>query len=292
PRQSGDSRLVCSALESFRLYPNLFARIAAGFQVMLAKNTFLALLAAVGSLAQNAAYSQCGGQGWTGSETCVSGYTCQAQNQYYSQCLPSGQGERPIVVQTASSAYSIVGVTTKKTTAASPTSTQGSSNGGGGGGGGGGGVSYKASFTQYGAGDTFGSPNCNTNTAACFFYTQPGFSAAVSQNLYGAGPGDGKGPACGTCWRLTIQTDSSGRRLSNAGNSIVVKVNNLCPAQGNPLCSQNGLSGTNQYGANVNFDTCIDSGASAALFQNSGVGLGLGTATQVDCSQWSGTVRS
>ncbi|KAI7194640.1 hypothetical protein KC343_g14051 [Hortaea werneckii] len=239
---------------------------------MLAKNVFLALLAAVGSLAQNAAYSQCGGQGWTGSKTCVSGYTCQAQNQYYSQCLPSGQ----------------VGVTTKQTTAASPTSTQGSSNGGGGGGG----VSYKASFTQYGAGDTFGSPNCNTNTAACFFYTQPGFSAAVSQNLYGAGPGDGKGPACGTCWRLTIQTDSSGRRLSNAGNSIVVKVNNLCPRQGNPLCSQNGLSGTNQYGANVNFDTCIDSGASAALFQNSGVGLGLGTATQVDCSQWSGTVRS
>ncbi|KAI7102730.1 hypothetical protein KC316_g20795, partial [Hortaea werneckii] len=65
-----------------------------------------------------------------------------------------------------------VGVTTKKTTAASPTSTPGNSNGGGG-------VSYKASFTQYGAGDTFGSPNCNTNTAACFFYTQPGFSAAV-----------------------------------------------------------------------------------------------------------------
>ncbi|KAI6797969.1 hypothetical protein KC360_g6339 [Hortaea werneckii] len=241
---------------------------------MLAKSPFLALLAAAGSLAQNAAYSQCGGQGWTGSKTCVSGYTCQAQNQYYSQCLPSGQG-----------------ATTKKTTAASPTSTQGGSNGGGGGGGGGG-VSYKASFTQYGAGDTFGSPNCNTNTAACFFYTQPGFSAAVSQNLYGAGPGEGKGPACGTCWRLTIQTDSSGRRLNNAGNSIVVKVNNLCPKQGNPLCSQNGLSGTNQYGANVNFDTCIDSGASAALFQNSGVGLGLGTATQVDCSQWSGTVRS
>ena len=151
---------------------------------MLAKNTFLALLSAVGSLAQNAAYSQCGGQGWTGSKTCVSGYTCQAQSQYYSQCLPSGQGERPIVAQTASSAYIIVGVTTKQTTAASPTSTQGSSNGGGGGGG----VSYKASFTQYGAGDTFGSPNCNTNTAACFFYTQPGFSAAVSQNLYGAGP--------------------------------------------------------------------------------------------------------
>ncbi|KAI7171800.1 hypothetical protein KC352_g24852, partial [Hortaea werneckii] len=45
---------------------------------------------------------------------------------------------------------------------------------------------------------------------------------------------------------------------------------------------------TNQYGANVNFDTCIDSGASDALFGNSGVGLGVGTAEKVDCSQWSG----
>lgn len=40
-------------------------------------------------------------------------------------------------------------------------------------------VTYKSSFTHYGAGDTFGSPNCNTKTAACGFFTQPGFSAAV-----------------------------------------------------------------------------------------------------------------
>ncbi|KAF4548724.1 Endoglucanase-like protein 2 [Elsinoe fawcettii] len=150
--------------------------------------------------------------------------------------------------------------------------------------------SYKASFTQYGAGDTFGSPNCNTNTAACGFYTNPGYSAAVSQNLFGVGPGAGAGPACGTCWKLTANTDSSGKRLSNAGNSIVVQVNNLCPAQGNPLCSQSGLGGSNQYGANVNFDLCSDSGAAKALFQNSGVGLAVGTATKVSCSQWSGKV--
>lgn len=152
------------------------------------------------------------------------------------------------------------------------------------------GPTYKTTVTFYGAGDTFGSGNCNTNTAACFFYTKPGFSAAVSQNLYGAGPGAGQGPACGTCWKITGQTDSSGNALSNAGNSIVVMVNNLCPANGNPLCSQNGLSGTNQYGANVNFDLCRDSGAADAFFGNSGVGLAIGTAQQVDCSEWSGTV--
>lgn len=61
-------------------------------------------------------------------------------------------------------------------------------------------------------------------------------------------------------------------------------------ADGNALCSQSGLTGTNQYGANVNFDTCIDSGASAALFGDTGVGLGIGTAVEVDCSEWSGTV--
>lgn len=64
-----------------------------------------------------------------------------------------------------------------------------------------------------------------------------------------------------------------------------------CPtADGNPLCAQSSLSATNQYGANVNFDTCIDSGASAALFGDSGVGLAVGTAEEVSCSEWSGTV--
>ena len=94
----------------------------------------------------------------------------------------------------------------------------------------------------------------------------------------------------GTCYRLTGQTDSSGNRLSNAGTSIVVMMNNLCPANGNPLCSQNGLSGTNQHGANVNFDLCRDSGATEAFFRNSAVGLAIDTAEEVDCSEWSGTV--
>lgn len=64
--------------------------------------------------------------------------------------------------------------------------------------------------------------------------TQPGYSAAVSQNLFGVGPGAGAGPACGTCYKLTIQTDSSGNTLSNAGTSIVVQVTNLCPGKAVP----------------------------------------------------------
>ncbi|MCJ1228056.1 hypothetical protein MMC12_004716 [Toensbergia leucococca] len=153
-----------------------------------------------------------------------------------------------------------------------------------------GGTTYKASFTEYGAGDTYGSGNCNTATSACGWYSSPGYNAAASQNLFGAGPGAGAGPACGTCWRLTASTDSSGNTLHGAA-SIVVKVNNLCPAAGNPLCAQTSLTDTNQYGANVNFDTCIDDGASAALFGSSGVALAIGTATEVSCTEWSGSAN-
>lgn len=48
------------------------------------------------------------------------------------------------------------------------------------------------------------------------------------------------------------------------------------------------LSDTNSYGANVNFDLCIDSGASKAVFGGDDIGLAQGTAEEVDCSQWSG----
>ncbi|KZV59389.1 carbohydrate-binding module family 1 protein [Peniophora sp. CONT] len=34
-------------------------------------------------------YGQCGGTGWTGITACASGYTCNAQSQYYSQCIPA-----------------------------------------------------------------------------------------------------------------------------------------------------------------------------------------------------------
>ncbi|KAI0369635.1 acetyl xylan esterase [Pilatotrama ljubarskyi] len=39
--------------------------------------------------AQAAVFGQCGGQGFTGPTTCVSGSTCVKQNDFFSQCLPS-----------------------------------------------------------------------------------------------------------------------------------------------------------------------------------------------------------
>jgi len=224
------------------------------------------------------AYGQCGGQGWTGGTTCVSGYTCTYSNPYYSQCLAGTVSTTVQAVATTVKTTATAASTTATTKAA--TSSVAASSG----------TTYKASFTEYGSGDDNDSGNCNVATTACGFYTSPGYSAAVSQNEFGVGPGAGAGPACGTCWKLTAETDSSGNAVSNAGNSIVVQVTNLCPASGNPLCAQSGLTGTNQYGANLNFDLCIDSGASAALFGSSGVELAVGTAVEVSCSSWSGTV--
>ncbi len=75
----------------------------------------------------------------------------------------------------------------------------------------------------------------------------------------------------------------------------MVKINNLCPIAGNPLCNQTALTGapgtTNQFGAAVNFDLCRDDGAAAALFKGvpSSIGTAKGTAVEVSCGEWSGT---
>jgi hypothetical protein len=84
------------------------------------KSTFITLAAvtAAGSAyAQSSAYGQCGGTGWSGSTTCVSGYSCQRQSDYYYQCLPG----------TATTTR--VSTTTSKAGGSSPTSGGGSSSG-------------------------------------------------------------------------------------------------------------------------------------------------------------------
>ncbi|OBT72268.1 hypothetical protein VF21_07963 [Pseudogymnoascus sp. 05NY08] len=134
-------------------------------------------------------------------------------------------------------------------------------------------TALKASFTEYGAGDSMGSPNCATSINAC---GEPGggYTAALSQSQFGAGPGDGAGPACGTCYKLTVTTDLSGHAVTE--NSVTVRVNNLCPTDGNPICSV-----PNQYGAEIHFDLCRDSGATANFFTSSQAGIG--TAEKVSC---------
>ncbi|KAJ7097054.1 carbohydrate-binding module family 1 protein/Glycoside hydrolase family 5 protein [Mycena belliarum] len=59
---------------------------------------------------QGAVYSQCGGQGWTGPTTCVSGSVCTFSNPYYSQCLP-GTATTTVATTTATSTSSAPGST-------------------------------------------------------------------------------------------------------------------------------------------------------------------------------------
>ncbi|KAL8652077.1 MAG: hypothetical protein Q9226_004417 [Calogaya cf. arnoldii] len=114
-------------------------------------------------------------------------------------------------------------------------------------------VPQKVSFTQY--------EGCGSTVACGPGATTGGPSAAVSQNLFGVGDGEGAGSACGTCW--AISSDQPGTK------SITVTVNNLCPAIAqNPVCQQNAQNPVNRHGANVHFDLCMAGGAASAFFGN------------------------
>lgn len=81
------------------------------------KSLILSLALATGALAQTGAYGQCGGIGFTGSTSCVSGYVCTYENDYYSQCVPG-------TATTTTAATSTTSVKTSTTsTAATSTST-------------------------------------------------------------------------------------------------------------------------------------------------------------------------
>ncbi|KAF3763922.1 glycoside hydrolase family 5 /Carbohydrate-binding module family 1 [Cryphonectria parasitica EP155] len=86
------------------------------------KSVILALASVTGALAQGAAYAQCGGTGWTGATTCVSGYVCTYENDYYSQCLPGTATTTATTIVTSTTAAA-----TTSTTAPAATSTSSAS---------------------------------------------------------------------------------------------------------------------------------------------------------------------
>ncbi|KAI0368016.1 hypothetical protein BV20DRAFT_949130 [Pilatotrama ljubarskyi] len=62
-------------------------KLSATFSVLAALIPF--------ALAQSPEWGQCGGIGWTGATTCVSGTVCTVINAYYSQCLPGSAAPAP-----------------------------------------------------------------------------------------------------------------------------------------------------------------------------------------------------
>ncbi|KAI0123201.1 glycoside hydrolase family 5 protein [Xylariales sp. AK1849] len=75
------------------------------------------------ALAQVAAYAQCGGSTFTGTTTCVSGYTCVATNEYYSQCVPGSAVTSVVEEATSTTLATSTVAATATTAAASATST-------------------------------------------------------------------------------------------------------------------------------------------------------------------------
>nr|AEK06231.1 endoglucanase [Phanerodontia chrysosporium] len=96
--------------------------------------------------------------------------------------------------------------------------------------------------------------------------------------------------AGGRCFALTGNHDPYSPNYTGPfGQTIVVKVTDLCPVQGNQeFCGQTTSNPTNQHGMPFHFDICEDTGGSAKFFP-SGHGALTGTFTEVSCSQWSGS---
>ncbi|KAA1469022.1 endoglucanase V-like protein [Dentipellis sp. KUC8613] len=138
--------------------------------------------------------------------------------------------------------------------------------------------SGSASFTMYSG---CGQPACGIAAS--------GFTAAVNQLTFGSAPGLGAGDACGRCFALTGTKDPFSPSFGGPFHTVVVKITDLCPVQGNQeWCGQSTSNQNNQHGEPVHFDLCEDTGASSAFFP-SGHGALTGTFTEVSCSQWSGS---
>ncbi|PKS07323.1 hypothetical protein jhhlp_005925 [Lomentospora prolificans] len=82
------------------------------------KKSFILLASA--AAAQQSGWGQCGGNGWSGPTTCVSGWTCTYQNDWYSQCLPGSSNPNPptTTTQPPSSSIPTTLVTQTSTTSA------------------------------------------------------------------------------------------------------------------------------------------------------------------------------
>lgn len=84
------------------------------------KTIFATVTALAGNvLAQQGPWGQCGGNGWTGDTTCVDGWHCVYQNDWYSQCLEGDATTTAVPTTSTSSSIAI----SSSTTSTMPTST-------------------------------------------------------------------------------------------------------------------------------------------------------------------------
>jgi pyruvate/2-oxoglutarate dehydrogenase complex dihydrolipoamide acyltransferase (E2) component len=92
------------------------------------KSTFFALAAmtAAGSASASVSgYGQCGGgSNWTGETACASGFSCQKQNDWYSQCIPgTAAPTKAAATKAAPTKAASTKAASKPTSAAAPKAT-------------------------------------------------------------------------------------------------------------------------------------------------------------------------
>lgn len=74
----------------------------------------------------------------------------------------------------------------------------------------------------------------------------------MDQLSFGSAAGLGAGDACGRCFAVTATEDPFSPSFTGPFQTIVVKVTDLCPAQGNEeWCGQSTSTPTNQHGQAV-----------------------------------------
>lgn len=80
----------------------------------------------------------------------------------------------------------------------------------------------------------------------------------MNQLSFGTPPGLGAGDACGRCFALTGTEDPFSPSFAGPFHTIVVKVTDLCPVQGNEeWCGQTESDPTNQHGERVQYVTAL-----------------------------------
>ena len=76
----------------------------------------------------------------------------------------------------------------------------------------------------------------------------------MNQLSFGSAPGLGAGDACGRCFALTGTQDPYSPAYTGPFHTVVVKVTDLCPAQGNELwCGQSVSNQKNQEGMSAQY---------------------------------------
>lgn len=81
-----------------------------------------------------------------------------------------------------------------------------------------------------------------------------GYTAAMNQLSFGSAPGSGPGDACGRCFALTANKDAYSPSYTGPFKTVVVKVTDLCPVQGNQeWCGQTTANHNNQHNEPVQY---------------------------------------